>query len=103
METGSLLAPGDTLTGAFTLYRVDGLFADIRSGFDAFQRPQIETYPLCQRLAHVLAAEGRVDGIVYRSAREAGGTCVAVWPRESCQRIRDGRMARFVWDGKTLR
>jgi hypothetical protein len=90
------------MTGAFTLYRVDGLFADIRSGFDAFQRPQIETYPICQRLARALASEGRVDGIVYRSAREAGGTCVAVWPREKCAKVKEGRTARLVWDGETL-
>lgn len=102
-EAGRLLAPGEGVTGRFTLYHVSGLFADIRSGFHVFLQPEIETYPLCQRLARVLDSEGKVDGIVYRSVRETGGTCVAAWPREICQRIREGRIVRLIWDGKALR
>ena len=102
LEAGNLLAPGEGVTGLFTLYRVSGLFADIRSGFDAFLQPEIHTYPLGQRLALALVSDGKVDGIVYRSVRQAGGTCVAAWPREKCRRIREGRVVRLIWDGKVL-
>ena len=102
LDTGAALAPGDSVTGRFRLYRVNGLFADIRAGFDAFQRPGLETYPHCQRLAMSLVAEGRVDGILYRSARLAGGTCVAAWAQDRCEWLRDSGTARLTWDGKTL-
>lgn len=53
-------------------------------------------YPLGQKLAHQLRAEGG-RGIIYPSVRKSGGICLVVFHRESVQNARLGGRWKMSW------
>lgn len=77
-----------------------GPFADLR-GMDGEPAlsPDIATaYPAGQRLARKVLAEGG-NGVIYPSARRAGGTCLAAFRPHLIQNIRHGDVITFTWAG----
>jgi hypothetical protein len=61
--------------------------------------PDIATaYPAGQRLARKILAEGG-NGIVYPSARRAGGRCLAAFRPHLIQNVRHGDTITFQWKG----
>lgn len=62
---------------------IAGKLHDLRSGWPEAQGP--DSYVESQALAQRLRNDGS-NGIVYDSARHAGGECVAVFYRTSCPR-----------------
>jgi hypothetical protein len=61
--------------------------------------PDIDlAYPAGQRLARKVLAEGG-NGVIYPSARRAGGTCLAAFRPHLIQNIRHGDVVTFEWNG----
>jgi hypothetical protein len=56
-------------------------------------------YPAGQALARRLRAEAASNGIVYRSVRRPGGTCLAVFRPDLVQNLREGGIWRLIWQG----
>lgn len=85
-----------TLLAAFV-----GDFHDVR-GFDRatdFLGPDPAlAYPAGQALARALR-EGQSRGMVYPSARRAGGTCLVAFHPHLVQNVRPGAKWRLVWAG----
>ena len=78
-----------------------GPFHDLRgAGDEPALSPDIATaYPAGQRLARKVLAEGG-NGVVYPSARRAGGTCLAAFRPHLIQNVRHGETITFAWTGK---
>ena len=57
-----------------------------------------DSYVPSQALAEELLDAGSL-GIVYRSVRRKGGTCVACFRPALVMKVRKGRTYRFSWDG----
>jgi hypothetical protein len=79
-----------------------GPFHDLR-GFDAaepFLHPDPTIgYPAGQALARRLRAETGSSGVVYRSVRRRGGTCLAAFRPDLVQNLREGGIWRLTWQG----
>lgn len=75
-----------------------GPFHDIRAGrtWQAAHAP--DRYDASQRLARELLAAG-ANGIVYRSVRHPGGTCLACFRPRLVARVRVGGHYVFEWTG----
>jgi RES domain len=56
-------------------------------------------YPAGQALARRLRAEAGSNGIVYRSVRRPGGTCLAAFRPDLVQNLREGGIWRLTWQG----
>ena len=56
-------------------------------------------YPAGQALARRLRAEAESNGIVYRSVRRHGGTCLAAFRPDLVQNLREGGIWRLMWQG----
>jgi RES domain len=56
-------------------------------------------YPAGQALARRVRAEAASNGIVYRSVRRAGGTCLAAFRPDLVQNLREGGIWRLRWQG----
>jgi hypothetical protein len=79
-----------------------GPFHDLR-GVDP-EQPYLDPdptigYPAGQALARRLRAEAGSNGVVYRSVRRAGGTCLAVFRPDLVQNLREGGIWRLTWHG----
>lgn len=81
--------------------RVEGArFLDIRTGFDELHDPG--SYQASQRFGLDAWMAGE-DGILYRSVRDPGGTCVAAVRSEVAGMPREQGELRFRWDGTGFR
>lgn len=56
-------------------------------------------YPAGQKLARKILAEGG-NGVIYPSARRAGGTCLAAFRPHLIQNVRHGDTITFQWKGR---
>jgi hypothetical protein len=56
-------------------------------------------YPAGQTLARQLRVEAASNGVVYPSARRAGGTCLAAFRPDLVQNLRQGGIWRLEWQG----
>jgi hypothetical protein len=79
-----------------------GPFHDLR-GVDPAQ-PYLDPdpaigYPAGQALARRLRAEAASNGVVYRSVRRPGGTCLAAFRPDLVQNLREGGIWRLAWQG----
>lgn len=59
-------------------------------------------YPAGQALARRLRAEAASNGIVYPSARHAGGTCLVAFRPDLVQNLREGDVWRLAWQGSPV-
>jgi hypothetical protein len=77
-----------------------GPFHDLRGMEDEpALSPDIDlAYPAGQRLARKVLAEGG-NGVIYPSARRAGGTCLAAFRPHLIQNVRHGDVITFEWKG----
>lgn len=80
---------------------VIGPFHDLRGMVDeAALSPDIAVaYPAGQALARRILAGGG-NGVIYPSARRAGGICLAAFRPHLIQNVRLGETVTFVWEGK---
>jgi RES domain-containing protein len=80
-----------------------GTFHDLRDADQAAQaaldRDPAIGYPAGQGLARGLRSETGSNGIVYPSARQAGGTCLAAFRPDLVQNLRQGGIWRLAWQG----
>ncbi|MCY4611726.1 MAG: RES family NAD+ phosphorylase [Gammaproteobacteria bacterium] len=86
------------------VYLIDlqGEFHDLR-GQKMAQSPIYHTDDCSagQRLGKTLHQSGS-DGIVYDSARRAGGECAAVFRPSVLSNVRQGKHLCYVWDGRQI-
>lgn len=78
-----------------------GDFHDVRglAPLPDFLGPDAETaYPVGQALARALRGAGS-RGLVYPSARRAGGICLVAFHPALVQNVRPGARWKIVWDG----
>jgi hypothetical protein len=78
---------------------VSGTFHDIRGGsreYAPLHEP--DTYEPSQHFARQLLAHGS-NGIVYRSVRREGGTCIACFRPRLLARVRVGAHYEYRWHG----
>jgi RES domain-containing protein len=81
-----------------------GPFHDLRP-MDAETEPALQpdpavAYPAGQALAKRLRAEAESNGIVYRSVRHLGGTCLVAFRSDLIRNLRDGGIWRLEWQGQ---
>lgn len=57
-------------------------------------------YAAGQALARRLRIEAGSNGIVYRSVRRKGGTCLAAFRPDLVQNLREGGIWRLAWQGR---
>jgi len=79
-----------------------GRFHDIRgvrARRPAYYHP--ERYAVAQELGSRLRAGGS-DGIVYRSVRDPGGECAAVFRPRLIANCRQERHLCYVWNGRDI-
>lgn len=78
-----------------------GPFHDLRGMSDepALSPDIVTAYPAGQRLARKILAEGG-NGVIYPSARRAGGVCLAAFRPHLIQNVRHGDVVTFEWRGK---
>lgn len=80
-----------------------GVFHDLR-GFNRAIEPVLHddpavAYSAGQALARRLRAEAASNGIIYPSARHAGGTCLVAFRPDLIQNLRQGGIWRLEWQG----
>ena len=83
-----------------------GEFHDLR-GVDPDAEPALHHnpsvgYPAGQALAKQLRSEAASNGIVYPSARRAGGTCLVAFVPDLVQNMRQGGIWRLEWQGSPI-
>lgn len=75
---------------------------DIRGkAFAHLRDPDMETWPVCQRFG----AERRAAdawGLLYRSARNATGECVAAFRTRAVSRPKQAKHFRYCWNGERI-
>jgi hypothetical protein len=80
-----------------------GSFHDLRNtdraAEAALDRDPAIAYPAGQILAMRLRTEFGANGIVYPSARHAGGTCLVAFRPDLVQNLRQGGIWRLAWRG----
>lgn len=92
---------GTPLRTLLLAIRVDSeRFLDVRAGHDDLHDP--ESYRASQRFGLEAWMAG-ADGIVYRSVRDPGGTCVAAIRSEVAGIAQERGEVRFEWDGQAFR
>lgn len=80
--------------GSFHDLRVAGWASD-----PALHTDPAIAYPAGQALARRLRGEAAAVGIVYPSARRAGGACLVAFRPDLVQNLREGGVWRLVWKG----
>ena len=86
------------------VYAVD-LDADLhdiramRDSHPAYYHPT--SYAMSQELGRALRDAGS-DGVVYRSVRDEGGECAAVFRPRLLSNCRQERHLCYVWDGRVI-
>jgi hypothetical protein len=90
---------GTTMELRALVAAIDARFHDIRSGFDEVHDPG--DYGASQALAHLLRESGS-NGIVYRSVRHEGGTCLAALRPRAVNPPISGPNLRFHFDGDRI-
>lgn len=83
-----------------------GVFHDLRA-VDRANEPALHgdpnvAYPAGQTLANRLRSEATSNGIVYPSARRAGGTCLVAFRPDLVQNMRQGSIWRLEWQGSPI-
>jgi RES domain-containing protein len=83
-----------------------GVFHDLRA-IDRANEPALHgdpnvAYPAGQTLANRLRSEATSNGIVYPSARRAGGTCLVAFRPDLVQNMRQGSIWRLEWQGSPI-
>lgn len=76
-----------------------GNLDDIRGGWPALHDP--DSYSASQRAGAEWRAAGS-DGVVYDSARHAGGQCAAVFYPDLLGPVRQGAHLSYHWDGTRI-
>ena len=83
-----------------------GLFHDLRTagfaGGDALHADPMVAYGAGQTLARRLRFESASNGIVYPSARCAGGVCLVAFRPDLVQNLRQGGVWRLAWRGQAI-
>lgn len=83
-----------------------GSFHDFRgpgaAGEAALRADPAEAYPAGQALARRLCAQPDAVGIVYPSARHAGGVCLVAFRPDLVQNLRHGGIWRLEWQGSPV-
>jgi len=81
-------------------------FHDLRApGFGvepALDKDTAIAYPAGQALARMLRLTADSNGIVYRSRRRVGGTCLVAFRPEIVQAVRQGAVWNLEWKGKSV-
>jgi hypothetical protein len=81
-------------------------FHDLRGanhgGESALHDDPAIAYPAGQRLARRLRSESDSNGIVYPSARRAGGTCLVAFRPDLVQNLRQGGIWQLTWRGMPI-
>ncbi|MCY1292073.1 RES domain protein [compost metagenome] len=75
---------------------------DIREGHDELHAPDPASYPVAQRFA-AEQRKARAWGLLYRSVRQAGGECAALFRPPAASLPVQGVHLRYVWDDKVQR
>jgi hypothetical protein len=95
LQTGC--PPGTPLRSVMLSLGIDGeRFLDVRSGHDELHDPEAHQASRRFGLAARLAGE---DGILYRSVRDPGGTCVAAIRPQVAGIPREDSELHLVWMG----
>lgn len=79
--------------------RVEQSFHDVRTGHSELHRP--DDYRPSQAFAKPLREAGS-NGIVYRSVRHEGGTCLAVFRPKAIPCPKQGPHLRYHFDGRLI-
>ena len=66
-----------------------------------YRDPDLATYPECQALG-ALRRNAGASGLVYRSARQTDGECIAAFRTRAVSRPVQGRHYRYQWDGTRI-
>jgi hypothetical protein len=75
---------------------------DIRGAAYAHLRnPDLGTWSLCQRFG-AERRDAAAWGLLYRSARRAGGECIAAFRPRAVSRPTQGRHLRYCWNGSRI-
>jgi hypothetical protein len=75
---------------------------DIRGAtYGHLQSPDLGTWPVCQEFAAKRRSDKSI-GFLYRSARRAGGECIAGFSTRSVSRPRQGTRLRYCWNGTRI-
>ena len=90
---------GTTMELRALVAAIDARFHDVRTGFDAVHA--LEDYGAGQGLARELRDEGS-NGIVYRSVRHTGGSCLAALRPKAVHLPISGPHLRFHFDGARI-
>ena len=82
--------------------RVSAPLDDIRGErFAALRQPELETWADCQRFAAARRADG-ANGLLYSSARRAGGQCIAAFRPKAVSLPQSIRHLRYRWNGERI-
>ena len=79
--------------------RLDGLFHDLRLGFDELH--DSDHYSPAQHLGAALRAQGS-RGVVYRSVRHLGGECLAIFRPKAIPIPSQGPRLQYHFDGARI-
>ena len=88
---------GTTMELRALVAAIDARFDDIRGGFRKAHDPN--DYQVAQGLGRELRARGS-NGIVYRSVRREGGSCLAAFRPKAVSTPISGPNLRFHFDGE---
>ncbi len=82
--------------------RIERPLDDLRGrAYKRLRDPDLETWPLCQRFGLERRDAGSW-GLLYGSARRAGGECVAAFRPRAVSRPAQGRHLRYCWNGARI-
>jgi RES domain-containing protein len=78
-----------------------GEFLDLRQapGHPALDPDTVRAYPIGNALAERARAAG-LNGIIYPSVRQPGGTCIVALRPAAVQSVRQGAIYRMIWNGR---
>ena len=91
----------DSVTYDDYLADFSGSFHDLREGSEFKSALDPESYIASQELAEQLLEAGSL-GVIYRSVRRTGGTCLACFRPALVGNVRKDKRYRFTWAGKTM-
>jgi hypothetical protein len=82
--------------------RVRGQYDDLRGRSKRSALYDPDSYARSQAYARALYEKNRVDGIVYNSVRNQGGTCVCAFRPRLISNCRIAGYIQFRWDGTRI-
>ncbi len=75
---------------------------DLRgAAFEHLRQEDIETWPICQAFGRARRSAG-AWGLLYPSARRAGGECIGVFRPGAVSIPVQGALYRYCWNGATV-